>query len=67
MTPWRSSSAVPTAFNHLWYVLLLPVSQILCTTNPANRKWQTVDWNNGKAVAGDNQSEILKLLSQLPK
>lgn len=24
---------------------------------------QTVDWNNGKAVAGDNESEILKILN----
>lgn len=23
---------------------------------------QVVDWNNGKAIAGDNESEILKLL-----
>ncbi|KJZ75873.1 hypothetical protein HIM_04697 [Hirsutella minnesotensis 3608] len=23
----------------------------------------TVDWNNGKAIAGDNESEILKLLN----
>jgi hypothetical protein len=28
---------------------------------------QTVDWNNGRAVAGDNQSEIVKLLETLPK
>ncbi|KFZ10677.1 hypothetical protein V502_07995 [Pseudogymnoascus sp. VKM F-4520 (FW-2644)] len=27
----------------------------------------TVDWNNGKVVAGDNESEILKLLAALPK
>jgi len=27
----------------------------------------TVDWNNGRAVAGDNQSEIVKLLETLPK
>ncbi|WPG97593.1 Sugar transporter TC2A11 family [Acrodontium crateriforme] len=27
----------------------------------------TVDWNNGRAVAGDNESEILKLLNELPK
>ncbi|KAK2037805.1 DUF1687-domain-containing protein [Colletotrichum caudatum] len=25
----------------------------------------TVDWNNGKAVAGDNESEILKMLNAL--
>ncbi|PNY27881.1 redox protein fmp46, mitochondrial [Tolypocladium capitatum] len=24
----------------------------------------TVDWNNGKAIAGDNESEILKLLNE---
>jgi len=28
---------------------------------------QTVDWNNGKAVAGANESEILKMLNSLPK
>ncbi|KAK1763571.1 putative redox protein fmp46 [Phialemonium atrogriseum] len=27
----------------------------------------TVDWNNGKAYAGDNESEILKMLNALPK
>ncbi|KAI9670920.1 MAG: hypothetical protein M1817_003805 [Caeruleum heppii] len=27
----------------------------------------TVDWNNGKAVAGDNESEILNMLKQLSK
>ncbi|ROW16400.1 hypothetical protein VPNG_02885 [Cytospora leucostoma] len=27
----------------------------------------TVDWNNGKAVAGGDESKILKLLSELPK
>ncbi|KFY13712.1 hypothetical protein V492_03087 [Pseudogymnoascus sp. VKM F-4246] len=27
----------------------------------------TVDWNNGKVVAGANESEILKLLESLPK
>ncbi|KAJ4416042.1 hypothetical protein N0V82_006965 [Gnomoniopsis sp. IMI 355080] len=27
----------------------------------------TVDWNNGKAIAGADESKILKLLSQLPK
>lgn len=26
-----------------------------------------VDWNQGKAVAGDNESEILKLVNALPK
>ncbi|KAL1836208.1 hypothetical protein VTJ49DRAFT_5448 [Mycothermus thermophilus] len=26
-----------------------------------------VDWNNGKAVAGENESEILKMLNALPK
>lgn len=26
-----------------------------------------VDWNQGKAVAGDNESEILKLLREQPK
>ncbi|KAL0938028.1 uncharacterized protein CTRU02_207759 [Colletotrichum truncatum] len=26
-----------------------------------------VDWNNGKAVAGDNESEILKMLNDLNK
>jgi hypothetical protein len=25
-------------------------------------KEQTVDWNNGKAVIGENESEILKLV-----
>lgn len=24
---------------------------------------QVVDWNNGKAIAGENESEILKLLN----
>lgn len=24
---------------------------------------QVVDWNNGKAISGDNESEILKLLN----
>lgn len=28
---------------------------------------QTVDWNNGRVVAGDNESEILKMLESLPK
>jgi hypothetical protein len=28
---------------------------------------QTVDWNNGRAVAGDNESEILKMINSLPK
>jgi hypothetical protein len=28
---------------------------------------QTVDWNNGKVVAGANESEILKMLESLPK
>ncbi|MCJ1462946.1 hypothetical protein MMC07_001550 [Pseudocyphellaria aurata] len=27
----------------------------------------TVDWNNGKAVIGENESEIMKMISQLPK
>jgi len=27
----------------------------------------TVDWNNGKAVAGADESEILRMISQLPK
>ncbi|KAK7729830.1 hypothetical protein SLS53_009128 [Cytospora paraplurivora] len=27
----------------------------------------TVDWNNGKAVAGGDESKILKLLGELPK
>ncbi|CAN8100666.1 unnamed protein product [Discula destructiva] len=27
----------------------------------------TVDWNNGKAVAGEDESQILKLLGQLSK
>ncbi|KAH0553147.1 hypothetical protein GP486_006667 [Trichoglossum hirsutum] len=26
-----------------------------------------VDWNNGRAVIGDNESEILKMLETLPK
>ncbi|KAK3939436.1 thioredoxin-like protein [Diplogelasinospora grovesii] len=26
-----------------------------------------VDWNNGKAIAGDNKSAILKMLNVLPK
>ncbi|KAI9838924.1 MAG: hypothetical protein M1819_004132 [Sarea resinae] len=26
-----------------------------------------VDWNNGRAVLGDNESEILSMLKQLPK
>lgn len=28
---------------------------------------QVVDWNNGKVVAGDNKSEILKMLGELNK
>jgi hypothetical protein len=28
---------------------------------------QVVDWNNGKAGAGDNESEILKMINALPK
>jgi arsenate reductase-like glutaredoxin family protein len=28
---------------------------------------QTVDWSNGRAVAGDNASEILKMIESLPK
>ncbi|KAI9744527.1 MAG: hypothetical protein M1818_002056 [Claussenomyces sp. TS43310] len=27
----------------------------------------TVDWNNGRAVVGENESEILKMLASLPK
>lgn len=27
---------------------------------------QAVDWNNGKAAAGENESEILKMLNALP-
>ncbi|KZF20850.1 DUF1687-domain-containing protein [Xylona heveae TC161] len=27
----------------------------------------TVDWDNGRAVAGDNESEILRMLRSLPK
>jgi len=27
----------------------------------------TVDWNNGRVVPGDNESEILKMLDSLPK
>ncbi|KUI74560.1 Putative redox protein fmp46, mitochondrial [Cytospora mali] len=27
----------------------------------------TVDWNNGKAVAGGDESQILRMLSELPK
>lgn len=27
---------------------------------------QTVDWVNGRAVIGDNQSEILRMVRQLP-
>ncbi|KAK0110676.1 hypothetical protein ONS96_002278 [Cadophora gregata f. sp. sojae] len=27
----------------------------------------TVDWANGRAVAGDNESEILKMIESLPK
>lgn len=28
---------------------------------------QVVDWNNGKATVGDNESAILKMLGALPK
>lgn len=28
---------------------------------------QIVDWNNGKAVASENESEILKLLNAMNK
>lgn len=28
---------------------------------------QTVDWINGQAVLGDNESQILKMLKQLPE
>lgn len=28
---------------------------------------QTVDWSNGRAVAGSNESEILKMIEDLPK
>jgi len=28
---------------------------------------QTVDWGNGRAVAGANESEILKMIESLPK
>ncbi|KAF6219585.1 hypothetical protein HO133_004054 [Letharia lupina] len=27
----------------------------------------TVDWNNGNVVVGDDESEILRMISQLPK
>ncbi|MCJ1260415.1 hypothetical protein MMC22_000276 [Lobaria immixta] len=27
----------------------------------------TVDWNNGRAVIGESESEIMKMISQLPK
>ena len=28
---------------------------------------QTVDWSNGRAVMGANESEILKMIEALPK
>lgn len=28
---------------------------------------QTVDWTNGRAVIGDDESEILRMVRQLPK
>jgi hypothetical protein len=28
---------------------------------------QTVDWANGRAIAGDNESEIMKMVNSLPK
>jgi hypothetical protein len=31
------------------------------------RIMQVVDWNNGKAAAGENESEILKMVNALPK
>jgi len=33
---------------------------------PANTL-QTVDWSNGRAIAGANESEILKMIEELPK
>lgn len=38
------------------------------TVNPKTFKPPvTVDWNNGRAVAGDNESEIMRMVAQLPK
>jgi hypothetical protein len=28
---------------------------------------KTVDWANGRAIAGDNESEIMKMVLALPK
>lgn len=33
----------------------------------ANYLVQAVDWNNGKVAAGENESEILKMLNDLTK
>jgi hypothetical protein len=34
----------------------------------ANKRFfQVVDWNNGKAVVGENESEILKMLESVKR
>ncbi|KFY22095.1 hypothetical protein V493_06864 [Pseudogymnoascus sp. VKM F-4281 (FW-2241)] len=35
--------------------------------NGSFQRPMTVDWNNGRVVAGANESEILKMLESLPK
>lgn len=39
----------------------VPMNALLLTT----RSLQVVDWNNGKAVASENESEILKMLKSI--
>jgi arsenate reductase-like glutaredoxin family protein len=45
---------------------------VVCSTHLRKRQAeltlsQTVDWGNGRAVAGANESEILKMIESLPK
>ena len=45
---------------------------VVCSTHLRKRQAvltlsQTVDWGNGRAVAGANESEILKMIEELPK
>ncbi|KAL3425491.1 redox protein fmp46, mitochondrial [Phlyctema vagabunda] len=66
--------------NILEYIKPLPASAVIngakdesdalkkLQSDSGNFKWPlTVDWENGKAVAGDNESEILKLVEGLSK
>lgn len=57
------------AFEGLWYVLSSLTTPTSCVQpqDVLTAETQTVDWNNGKAVAGADESKILAMLDQLPK